>query len=513
MKLTVFSLFWAFWGISSYSLSSTAGAKPVLSPPEKALTVYGVEGRNVTFPCSFCASLQTSHLVEWWLEDRSSQVTMFVLRDGRELVKDKAQEYVNRTTMQKDGALRLSKVKLQDNGTYGVSLKGREGLDQKAFFSLILVEASEVLLTIRPNSEGALELLCESRGWRLQPEISVLDDQRNALTAQTDKWTRERDGRYSVNATAIGNGTLICRVGIPDLNLWRESKISFTGDFCQSEMGSSWKCIALAWVLLGAAVTVTITAAVVAVVVAAVLLFLIPLQVVRGVVDKLIPDGFGGSFEDCLYSLIYRKDTPDTADTPDTPDTPDYTEYGDIAKITPSGASEDTARAHHAYEGLSGVEVSNQLAGRDLELMMEYKDVITTVGKQLKVRPALIAAIISKQSQAGAKLRRDGFGQADPNSYGLMQVNKNYHAVKGGAYSEEHVDHGVLILIQAFKTMQRLKTHWTKEKHLTGALAAYISGEERVIPLESHDVDSVTPFKDFSNDVIARAQWFAKKGF
>ncbi|XP_076019370.1 uncharacterized protein LOC143010740 isoform X2 [Genypterus blacodes] len=385
MKLTVFSLFWGFWGISSYSSSSTAGAKPVLSPPEKALTVYGVEGRNVTFPCSICASLQTSHLVEWWREDRSSQVTMFVLRDGRELVKDKAQEYVNRTTMQKDGALTLSKVKLQDNGTYRVSLKGRDGLVQKYLFSLILVEASKVSLTIRPNSEGAPELLCESIGWRLQPVNSVLDDQRNALTAQTVKWTGESDGHYSVNATAIGNGTLICRVGIPDLNLWRESEISFkgngtlicrvgipdlnlwreskinlTGDFRHSWSGSSW-------FLLGAVFT--------AVVFAVVQLFVTPF---RGAVAKLRLGSFGGSVENCLSSPICTKDTPD------------YNEYEDIAKITPTGASDRAQQQHtkaqhqhstssHAYEGLSGLEVSNQLAGRDPKLMTEYQDV-TTVG-------------------------------------------------------------------------------------------------------------------------------------
>lgn len=46
-----------------------------------------------------------------------------------------------------------------------------------------------------------------------------------------------------------------------------------------------------------------------------------------------------------------------------------------------------------------------------------------------------------------------------------------------------------------------------------GALACYISGEERVIPLAYEDVDSVTPNGDFASDVIARAQWFAKNGF
>lgn len=48
----------------------------------------------------------------------------------------------------------------------------------------------------------------------------------------------------------------------------------------------------------------------------------------------------------------------------------------------------------------------------------------------------------------------------------------------------------------------------------SGALACYIAGDGAVLNLnKGEDVDSVTPFKDFANDVVARAQWFADRGF
>ena len=48
----------------------------------------------------------------------------------------------------------------------------------------------------------------------------------------------------------------------------------------------------------------------------------------------------------------------------------------------------------------------------------------------------------------------------------------------------------------------------------SGALACYIAGEDKVIPLERYEeLDSVTPFHDFANDVVARAQWFTGKDF
>lgn len=171
-------------------------------------------------------------------------------------------------------------------------------------------------------------------------------------------------------------------------------------------------------------------------------------------------------------------------------------------------------RGFNLVLGLTGVEASEILAARDREEMKKYKDDIISVGKILKVHPALIAAIISRQSRAGIQLKPNGFGQSDPNCFGLMQISRHYHAVKGNPCSRDHLDQGVTFFIQLIKTMQRTKKDWSKEQQLKGALACYIAGEERVIPLERYeDVDSVTPYGDFANDVIARAQWFARELF
>ena len=41
---------------------------------------------------------------------------------------------------------------------------------------------------------------------------------------------------------------------------------------------------------------------------------------------------------------------------------------------------------------------------------------------RLGVEPALIAAIISRQSEAGSRLSPSGYGEMDPTCFGLMQV-------------------------------------------------------------------------------------------
>ena len=46
---------------------------------------------------------------------------------------------------------------------------------------------------------------------------------------------------------------------------------------------------------------------------------------------------------------------------------------------------------------------------------------------------------------------------------------------------------------------------------IAGAIAAYNTGEGRVESYEN--VDSRTTGKDYSNDVVARAQWYKQHGF
>lgn len=67
-----------------------------------------------------------------------------------------------------------------------------------------------------------------------------------------------------------------------------------------------------------------------------------------------------------------------------------------------------------------GVQASYKLAEHDLKRMAQYKGIILKVGKAKSMDPAVIAAIISRESRAGAALV-DGWGDHG-NGFGLMQV-------------------------------------------------------------------------------------------
>uniref|UniRef100_A0A672G915 Lysozyme g n=1 Tax=Salarias fasciatus TaxID=181472 RepID=A0A672G915_SALFA len=171
--------------------------------------------------------------------------------------------------------------------------------------------------------------------------------------------------------------------------------------------------------------------------------------------------------------------------------------YGGIMCIPTTGASEETAQQDKLE--YSGVRASEKMAETDLEDMDEYKDKIMKVGGEFKIQPALIAGIISRESRA----------------WGLMQVDVTEdgggHEPEGEWDSEEHLRQATGILIDFIKKIQRKFPRWSREMQLKGGIAVYNMGDGNVH--DQNNVDAHTTGGDYSNDVVARAQWYKKQGY
>ncbi|CAK8680225.1 unnamed protein product [Clavelina lepadiformis] len=182
---------------------------------------------------------------------------------------------------------------------------------------------------------------------------------------------------------------------------------------------------------------------------------------------------------------------------------------GDIADLNPTGASQRTARQDRL--NYAGVRASEKLANTDLMRMKQYKNLIAKVAKDLNFDGAIIAAIISRESRAGAALDSKGYGDHG-NGYGLMQVDKrHHHRLKGGPYSEEHIRHGTEILISFIRKVQARFPSWTRARQLQGGVAAYNFGLDNVRTWTRLDIG--TTGNDYSSDVIARAKYFRTQGY
>ncbi|KAG7487038.1 g-type lysozyme [Solea senegalensis] len=191
--------------------------------------------------------------------------------------------------------------------------------------------------------------------------------------------------------------------------------------------------------------------------------------------------------------------------------------YGSIVDITASGASWQTAQQDKL--GCQGVDASRTMAKTDSERMRKYKTKIENVGRKYGIESALIAGIISRESRAGNVLH-NGWGDWNPsrgayNAWGLMQVDVNPngggHTARGEWDSEEHLCQGAEILVYFIGRIRNKFSGWSREQQLKGAIAAYNMGDGNV---HSYDkVDEKTTGKDYSNDVVARAQWYKDNGY
>ncbi|XP_041840034.1 lysozyme g-like [Melanotaenia boesemani] len=189
-------------------------------------------------------------------------------------------------------------------------------------------------------------------------------------------------------------------------------------------------------------------------------------------------------------------------------------DYGNIMDVETTGASWQTAQQDNL--GYSGVPASHKMAEMDAERMNKYKKKIQSVAEIFGIDPAIIAAIISRESRAGNTLD-DGWGDWNPkrnayNAFGLMQVDTNpeggNHSPEGEWDSEEHLNQGTEILIEFIEKISWKFSNWSTEQKLKGGLAAYNMGDGNVHSY--NNVDQHTTGGDYSNDVVARAQWYKK---
>ncbi|XP_078067904.1 lysozyme g-like 1 isoform X2 [Mustelus asterias] len=175
--------------------------------------------------------------------------------------------------------------------------------------------------------------------------------------------------------------------------------------------------------------------------------------------------------------------------------------YGDITNVETTGASAMTAKQDKLSE--RGVAASHRLMETDLGRLNKYKTLINNVARANQIDPAIIGAIMSRESRCGNVLE-NGWGDHG-NGFGLMQVDKRHHRIVGAWDSEEHITQATQILIGMIQEIAKRFPAWSKEQQLKGGISAYNAGPGNVQTYERMDIG--TTGNDYANDTVARAQW------
>ncbi|XP_008588859.1 PREDICTED: lysozyme g-like protein 1 [Galeopterus variegatus] len=172
--------------------------------------------------------------------------------------------------------------------------------------------------------------------------------------------------------------------------------------------------------------------------------------------------------------------------------------YGNIRTLDTPGASCGIGKRH----GLNycGVRASERLAEIDMPNLVKYQPIMRAVGQKYCIDPAVIAGVLSRESQGGNILVNVG------NSGGGIGVVQDSGYAPTSLISESQVSQVTEVLTTRIKEIQTRFPTWTPDQYLRGGLCAYSGGPGYV--RSSQDLSC-----DFCNDVLARAKYLKRHGF
>ncbi|CAK6976817.1 butyrophilin subfamily 3 member A2-like, partial [Scomber scombrus] len=197
-------------------------------------------GDDVILPCNLKpATDAVSMTLEWARPDLNPRF-VHMWHEGKDLQDEQHPSYKGRTSLSSerlkhgDVSLKLSKVKLSDNGKYRCYFPY---LKKDSFAELVVGASSSPAISLVgvDTSISGVVLQCESKGWYPEPEVIWLDGEGNLLSAGPTETVRGPDGLYTVSSRVTvekkHNNNFTCRVRQPNINQTRKTHIIVPGDF------------------------------------------------------------------------------------------------------------------------------------------------------------------------------------------------------------------------------------------------------------------------------------------
>ncbi|XP_067379996.1 enolase-phosphatase E1-like isoform X3 [Channa argus] len=210
-------------------LSTESSVQLIVDQSEPMMAVVG---DNITLPCHVKPDTDTvNETLEWSRLDLKPRF-VHVRRFGEDRLSDQNPSYKGRTAVsvdrlkQGDVSLKLSKVKLSDQGTYKCFIPG---LSTESSVQLIVGAVIEVDTV----SSGVLH--CESKGWYPEPEVLWLDGEGNVLSAGRTETVKGPYDLYTVSSSVTvekrHKNRFICKIQQNNINQSRETAIDVPDEF------------------------------------------------------------------------------------------------------------------------------------------------------------------------------------------------------------------------------------------------------------------------------------------
>ncbi|KAM8748191.1 butyrophilin subfamily 1 member A1-like [Acanthopagrus schlegelii] len=211
------------------------GHSQVIGQPQP---IVAMVGDDIILPCNLEPAIDAVSLtVEWARADLNPRF-VHVRREGVELLIDQNPSYIGRTSVSinklkcGDLSLKLSKVKLSDEGTYRCFVP-KQGTKSEVKLAVGLVSSPVLGLSRLSSESSGLLLQCNSTGWYPEPEVFWLDGEGNLLSAGPTETVRGPDDLYTVSSRVTvekrHSNSFTCRVQQNHTNQIRETQIHVPG--------------------------------------------------------------------------------------------------------------------------------------------------------------------------------------------------------------------------------------------------------------------------------------------
>ncbi|KAI5610920.1 butyrophilin-like protein 3, partial [Silurus asotus] len=152
--------------------------------------LIAVAGEDLVLPCFIKAKTSAVDMtVEWYKLDRENSL-VHLYKDHDDANENQAQTYRGRTSVFKEelqkgnASLKLSALRVSDEGDYKCLVENKSMSDEITVHVIVEVQGSQPVITMESyDNSGGINLVCESRGWKPEPEVLWLDREGDILPA------------------------------------------------------------------------------------------------------------------------------------------------------------------------------------------------------------------------------------------------------------------------------------------------------------------------------------------
>ncbi|KAF5888863.1 butyrophilin subfamily 1 member A1-like isoform X1, partial [Clarias magur] len=171
--------------------------------------VVAVAGKDLVLPCFIKPSTSAVDMTVQWFKLDEEDSLVHLYEDHEDRNEDQVQQYRGRTSLFKNElqkgntSLKLSALRVSDGGEYRCLVQDKSWSDYISVYIDVEALGSHPVITMESyDNSGGINLVCESKGWKPEPEVFWLNREGDTLPAEETQIHRETEG-FSVKRHII----------------------------------------------------------------------------------------------------------------------------------------------------------------------------------------------------------------------------------------------------------------------------------------------------------------------